>query len=424
LVLEAVALASVVAAIDLVYIAWSLPGAIVGDEWRYLHYANNLLQGYYSPRDRVFLWNGPIYPLVLTPFVKAGWQDGARYLNAFWHAGAVLYAWLVLRPRVSLHWTFVAVVVLGVYPPIFEYLPLLYTEVLCFCLMTAWIYHSLEAADSLFHRLAAGVWLALLVLTKVAFGVVLTAFVVVMLAGRLKRRSVVFESYLTQGALAFVLCLPYLAYTYQLTGRVYYWSSAGANNFYWLTSPFAEEWGDWYHQGWVYEHALLRAHHKEIFDRTTGLAEDPGLSEQEQLFNLSTPEASDIYFQRAVENIRGHPLKFLENWCGNLVRFWLDVPVSVRGTPFWNSYSTAHIPLFAWTVFVAASAWCRCARFPVLWQPLALFGVLTFGAYSCVSSMARFSIPLAPLWWLASCCWMASAVSPAPSGTPAHVRRA
>jgi hypothetical protein len=35
------------------------------------------------------------------------------------------------------------------------------------------------------------------------------------------------------------------------------------------------------------------------------------------------------------------------------------------------------------------------------------FGVLTVAAYSLVSSMARFLIPIVPLWWLATCVWFA-----------------
>ena len=40
-----------------------------GDESRYLMYANNLLNGFYSPKSEIFLWNGPGYPILLIPFV-------------------------------------------------------------------------------------------------------------------------------------------------------------------------------------------------------------------------------------------------------------------------------------------------------------------------------------------------------------------
>jgi len=394
-------------AIDLALIGRSLPRPLFGDEWRYIYYANNLLEGYFSPRDRVFLWNGPGYPFVLMPFAAAGWLDGARYLNAVLHGGALLYAWLILRPRLAARWAIGGVALLGAYPPIFEHMPLLYTEVLCFFLVTAWIFHSLKAGTSRLHQVVAGGYLAFLALTKVVFGVALTVFLIAALVAWIRRRpSAMLATYVTQAALALALCLPYLAYTYQLTDRIYYWSSAGPNNFYWLTSPSPDEWGDWYHQGWVNEDPRLRAHHKAIFDRTSGLAENPNLSEEEQVFNMSTPQASDIYLEQGLDNVREHPLKFARNWVGNVVRLFLDVPVSVRATPLWNLYSLSHLPLVAWTVFVVAYARRQRVRFPPAWMPMAAFGVIALATYSVTSGTARFLIPLVPLWWLATYWWL------------------
>lgn len=392
-------------AAGLVWLERQLPRPEFGDEWRYLYYANNLLHGYFSPHGRVFLLNGPIYPLTLTPFVALGWLDGARYANAFWYGGAMAYAWLILRRQLGSVWTSLAIVPLGLYPPFGEHLSLLYTESLSVFLATAWIYHALNGVDWPSHAAAAGVCLAALVLTKVAFGPVVMAFLAVNAAAWFLTRRDVYKNFLAQSVLAFALCLPFLAYTHHLTGRLLYWSSAGANNFYWLTSPYPDEWGDWYHQGWVYNDPTLRAHHKEIFDRTTGLADNPDLSEEEQLFNLSTPESSDVFLERGWRNVREHPTKFIRNWCANVVRLFLDVPVTVRGTPVWNPYSVSHLPLLAWTGLVVVVA--RLKRIPPAepWIPIFLFGLLTVAAYSVVSSMARFLIPIVPLWWLATCSW-------------------
>jgi hypothetical protein len=411
--LELLLVFAAVAALDLLFIFSSLPRPEFGDEWRYLLTADNLLNGFFSPRDRVFLVHGPGYPATLAPFIKGGWLDGARYLNAVWHAGAVTYAWALMRPQLSWPRTAAIVALLAFYPPLAGHLPLLYTETFSFFLMTAWMYHGIHGVTSVKHRIAAGIYLAVMILAKVAFGSVLIAFVA-LLAGawafvaRL-RRNAVLRAYLVQGALALLLCIPYLAYTYDLTGRFPYWSSAGANNFYWLTSPFPEEWGDWYHQGWVYSDPMLSEHHKDIFDRTTGLGDNPGLSEEDQLFNISTPEASDVFFAQGVQNVREHPLKFARNWAGNIVRFFLDVPVSVRGTPFWNIYSVTHLPMLAFTLGVGVYAWRRRAWLAAEWVPVLLFGLLVLAAYSMVSSMARFAIPLVPLWWLVTCRWLLDA---------------
>jgi hypothetical protein len=387
----------------------SLAQPLFGDEWRYLYYARNLLDGFYSPRDRVFLWNGPGYPLLLTPFVKADWLDGARYANALWHGAAIAYAWLLLRMRLSTRWAVGGVTLFALYGPILEHLRLLYTEVFCFFLVTAWVYHSLKARSSRAHTIAAGCYLGVLCLTKVVFGVALTVFLVVMLVVWLRTRSAMLKRYVQQGVLALVLCLPYLGYTYQLTGRPLYWSSASGNNFYWLTSPYPDEWGDWYHQGWVRQNPILRAHHKAIFDEATGLAKNPDLSDSEQLFNMCTPEAADMWVKHGLTNVREHPIKFVRNWCANVVRLFLDVPVSVRDTPFWNDYSAWHLPMLALTAFAVVSARRRRMRPPLAWAPLAVFGLLVLGACSLSSAVSRFVIPVVPMWWLGTWCLLAPA---------------
>jgi hypothetical protein len=402
----ALALAAVVAAFDFVRIHAGLPRDLFGDEWRYLTYADNLLHGFFSPHDRVFLWNGPGYPLLLAPFVKAGWVDGARYLNGLLHGAAIAYAWLILRARLSPRASLAAVAVLAAYLPIHEHVPLLYTEVLCVFLVTAWIFHALRV-ERRGHRLAAGVLLAFLCLTKVIFGVALSLFLAgAAVAALLRRLDRSWRPFLIQAALAFACCILWLAYTQHITGRFFYWSSAGPNSFYWLSSPYPEESGDWYHQGWVARDPILRAHHKALFDEVTGLARDPGLSDREQVLNLSTPEAADRFAQAAMRNLREHPGKFAKNWCANVLRLFFDVPTSVRKTPFWNHYTLCNLPLLGFTIFVLVRARRRRVRPPPEWVPIWWFALAGLAVYSGSSIVARFLIPFVPIWWLGMCCYL------------------
>ena len=200
----------------------------------------------------MFLWNGPGYPLLIAPFVGVNWTDGAHTVDAVLHAGSVVYAWLVLRPRMPKLWAFGATLALGLYPPARDHLPLLYTEILAVFLVSAWIFHALRSQGSRFHTLLAGALLALLCLTKVVYGPALTAFVILSFAWWRLRRSPRIVPHLAAGALGLALCVPYLSYTYRLTGKPFHWSSAWPNAFYWLSSPYPEEVGDWYHQGWVF----------------------------------------------------------------------------------------------------------------------------------------------------------------------------
>jgi len=394
-------------AVDLHRIGKVMPRAQFGDEWRYIYYAKNLLQGFYSPHDKIFLCNGPGYPLYLVPFVKFGSLAAARYSNAFLHALALAYAWLILKPRVPAPWSFIAVLLLGLYLPTEEFLPLLYTEVLCFVLLTAWIYHALRSTRSVLHTVIAGVCLGFLALTKVVFGYVILAFIAVALFGWLRGWAPRWRAHALAALLAFGLCVPYLGYTYSLTGRVLYWQSLGSNSFYWLTSPFPDELGDWYHQGWVQQNPLLWRHHHEIFERTSGLDKNPNLTVVEQLRNLSTPETGDVFAEAARKNVREHPLKFAKNWLYNVVRLFLDVPVTVRNTPWWNPYSQSSLVLLAFTGYVAVRA--RRARVgpPPSSYPLLVFLGLSLAAYSFSSAVARYLFTIVPIWWLGAWLWLA-----------------
>ena len=58
----------------LIYLAlinlWVLPTSLSGDEGRYIMFSKNLLNGFYSPSfPNINLWNGPGYPIFITPFI-------------------------------------------------------------------------------------------------------------------------------------------------------------------------------------------------------------------------------------------------------------------------------------------------------------------------------------------------------------------
>ena len=67
---------------------------IIGDEVRYFNFANNILAGFYSPPSPdINLWNGPGYPLFLTPFV---WLQTPliilKLTNAFLQYFSIIFA--------------------------------------------------------------------------------------------------------------------------------------------------------------------------------------------------------------------------------------------------------------------------------------------------------------------------------------------
>ena len=79
-----------------------VPVVYMGDEPRYLQYAHNLLNGYFSPRGQVDLWSGPGYPLWIAGFIKMGFNEiGLRLLNAFLQYGSIVLLFKTLQYWVS-----------------------------------------------------------------------------------------------------------------------------------------------------------------------------------------------------------------------------------------------------------------------------------------------------------------------------------
>ena len=92
----------------------------------------------------------------------------------------------------------------------------------------------------------SGFTLGYLALIKPIFGYVLMFMIVGKgLIWITNRKSINYKKSISILLIAFVTTIPYLAYTYHLTGKIFYWSSLGGNNLYWMSSPYKEELGSW-----------------------------------------------------------------------------------------------------------------------------------------------------------------------------------
>ncbi|MFW7378549.1 MAG: hypothetical protein ACOH5I_07080 [Oligoflexus sp.] len=396
--------------IGILYICYALISErqnLFGDEWRYLYYADNLIQGYYSPSDRVFLWNGPLYPLFLVPFqILEIPKSYALAANGIFYAFALKLLYKILLERCQIGHARLAIFFLTIYLPIIVHFKLLYTETMSFFLVSAWIYCFLQACrkQSFYWWCMASICFALIALCKVLYGhVILSLILIACVALWISKAKKLWSRTLLHGLFALFLCSPYLIYTYKLTGKIFYWGSPGSSALYWMSSPYPEETGEWFHQGHVYGNPVLRDHHRSLYDRVTGLDQNPDLSTMEQVFNLSTPESSDIFSSEAIKHIKMHPLKYFKNWLANLGRLWVDWPYSFKNT---LSTSNRYLVFNSVLIFLVGMVVLRKMRgmlhftpeTKVLW---ATFALAFFGS-SLVSGMGRLMIPNIPLLIVAS----------------------
>jgi hypothetical protein len=373
-----------------------------GDEPEYLNLAGNIAHGFYregaldGPLNMCFpgwqtpdLWYGPGFPAFLAPLVALGLPVSAIRLvgPVLLLLSVILFYRLLLftvRPAVALGGAFA----LGLFVPFYRYLPFLHSEFLALALVVA----SMLAITVLLrsgNRLAlaaAAASLASLALTRVAYGWVLTLVFLVWLVSWLVGRSERSRRLALAHGLALVLCVPWLGYTYSVTERPFLWGTSGSLSLYWMSSPYAEDRGEWHCASDVFTEAWL-APHRPFFRAHAGDA----------------PSAQNNALERrALEHIRENPQAYAGNLAANASRLIFNAPYSRRGLD-----RRTMVFLIPGGILVAllAIALFRLARVRRPLAPevpaFALFAAAAFAVHLPISAYTRMLIPIVPpILWL------------------------
>jgi hypothetical protein len=357
------------------------------DSGRYVKFATNLSRGFYSPADAPDLTNGPGYPLVLAPIALMGlpWSV-ASALNVLFMLGAVAYTFAALRLYLDESRALLGAAFVGLYPPALPYMLVVSAEPISLFLVAGFAYHLCRAqrGKARVHLAASAGFLAYLALTKVFFGYVAATMLIGSAFAFAWRRDSPSRRTLAVAAGALLMCAPWLAYTYSLTGRVFYWGSTGGGTLYWMSSPFPQEYGDWYGDSRFEEAPEVRERHRELLDAIEG---------------LSPVEQEARFTRQALANIRAHPAKYSRNWLLNVTRLLFNYPYSyTRQKPTTFLYLLPNIVLVGAGI-AAAFVWTRRWRKvpPEIWT-LGFLSLVSLGGSSLVSSGARQFLVLVP--WL------------------------
>ncbi len=290
-----------------------------GDEERYLTFAENLTKGFYSPPPPdIDLTNGPGYPLVLVPFKALNLPLICfKLLNAFF-----LYVTAVFFYKTLLFYTKektarISAILFGCYYPFFMNLHLVLTEILSLFLVTMFVYFvcSLYKEENvkIIKLLIPAFLLGYLALTKIIFGYVISVGIVVFLIYSFLKKNKKARTMAVIMILALLFCMPYLIYTYNLTGIIFCWGH-GEVLLYWMSSPFEGEYGDWHSQD-LAESPQLKDNHSDFFGR---------------LAKLDPVDRKAAKRSAAIRNIKEHPGKFLTNWAANVGRMLFSYPYSYQ----------------------------------------------------------------------------------------------
>ncbi|MBL7969383.1 MAG: hypothetical protein JNK09_20445, partial [Prolixibacteraceae bacterium] len=174
------------------------------------------------------------------------------------------------------------------------------------------------------HIILSGIALGNIVLIKMLFGYILVFMLFgVGLIWIINRTVIIYKRTFSILTVALIITMPYLFYTYSLTGRIFYWGM-GSDTLYWMSSPHEGEYGDWklgleknpIHMG-NYNipgaDSILKAHHEQDLLHT------------EKFRGL---EWDDEFRKLAINNIKEHPLKYAENVVYNIGRLIFHYPFS------------------------------------------------------------------------------------------------
>lgn len=377
------------------------------DERNYVELAHNLLDGHYAGLGwrpatpygtsadpaNPDLWFGPGLPSALAPLVAVDLPiEALRLTGAIFLFGAVLVFHELLRLRISEGTALVGAYALGLYFPFYVLLPTVHSEPLAILLIVSMLYllSRYLAGGGLAYGIAAAAAAAGVAMTRVAYGWVLTGMLVAFGLWWLvsRRRDVLRVAGVY--ALALALCLPWLAFTYSVTERLFVWGNSGSLSLYWMSSPYPQDLGDW--RGGAYEVVVSDprlAHHREFFL---------------ELAPLDPTEQNRRLERRAIENIRGSPGKFAKNVAANVSRMTLGFPFSATQEKLNTLYYLVPNAVILWALVGCAALLLATRRHTFGFEGIVFgaFAGLAFALHSLLAAFPRMIMPLIPiaLWFV------------------------
>jgi hypothetical protein len=365
------------------------------DEGRYVAAAQQLVRVDSVPTDRIQIWSGPGYPILLAPFAKLDlpWA-AARLFNAVLMFLAIVYFNRMLNVYVGTKAALIGTYVLGLYPPLLAILPRLMTEPTAILLVCGFMFHFAAASRRgrgfAVDLILASAYLGYLALTKVLFGYVIALCLAIFLARLvLARRRKDLKSLAVCGV-ALLVCVPYLSFTHKLTGKTFYWANSGGLSLYWMSTPFEREYGDWLAptKPWLRTPAgsdrVGRGDkHREFLDR---------------MDRLGPFERDDSLRAQAARNIRSNPGKFAQNLSANLGRLFFDYPFSYRPQTGITYLSMLPGMFLAVAIVLSIYPTIRARhRIPYELGALECFMLAYLGGSTVLSGYNRMLLPIVPL---------------------------
>lgn len=386
------------------------PDGTIGDGAVYLKYAKQLLSFHFKEPlfDSGSLPFGPGYPIILMPFVlfklPLVW---VTLFNALLYYLSIILIFkslqqLLIEQRLvvltSMFWAFYVNSIFLLKGISSEIIAQFLVALLIFSVVKT--FNSIEVKKINKYLIITGITLGFIVLTKVIFGYV----VCVLLFGSvilwlINKKSANLSRVLMILFISIGLTIPYLTYTYYHTGKIFYWSTNGGNNLYWMSSPYEGEYGSYL--------SFTDMQQISYFEQNgIYLYNDSNISNHqkvwEEIKDYNRIEQDAVLKNIAINNIKKHPAKFLTNWISNIGRILLNSPYSYNlqksRSLFYTPLNGIIIVLLLFSLIPTYKNWSKinfAIRFLIFFSFIYLGGS-TLGAAE--SRMFQITAPVLLLW--------------------------
>ena len=371
-----------------------------GDETRYLTYANNLTNGFFVIGDNPIIHSGPGYPLVIAPFIALGIPlMFIRLLNVVFLAGTLFYLRKTFETFLSPSKAIFLVYLFAFYPTLLKWMPRIYAEALALFFLSAFMYHVLSLFQdnrvSSIHLLYSGFFLGGLALTKYIFIYVIIASIILYGAGSIATNSKALKMVLSVFLMGFLIYLPFVVNNFLVTHQVLLTGTNGAEIFYWRSTPYENEFGDWI-----------------AFDEVIGKRETLEAEDLTQIRKHHLEFIHEVYFlpllernkrlkKKALENIRANPLNYMRNTGASFVRLFFNYPRSYEAqklTTFFHLIPGSILFYFTFIgVFIALK---KRKEIPIKYVVLFSLGIIYLGGLTLLNGNARNLLCIIPLLFL------------------------
>lgn len=341
-------------------------------------------------------------------------------MNAVFTYLAVVFLFKALQKITSFKTTLFFSLFLACYFNSLEFIALLYSESLAFFLVALNVYllvktftqdGSIKNSKYIF---LSGFFIGFLILTKVIFGYVLLFMLIgIGLLWILNRKSLNYKRGFFILSVGLATISPYLIYTYHVTGKLFYLGTSGGNNLYWMSTPFQGEYGNWApipkntpfadEKQNIYNGGVLNVKNRDNFI--------PGgedsirlhhLKDFEEINKYQGTEKDDAYKRIVIQNIKSHPIKYLENCISNIGRILFNYPYSYTyqkpGTLIRLPLNGIIVVLILFSLIPTFINWRKlnfAIRF-ILFMVILYFGGSIFG--SAETRMFTTIVPMLLLW--------------------------